>query len=89
MYNPHVPFTYTPEVREQLLRHGLSPADHTDPRFVRAYLSQLYRFEIRRLKRRLLRREFPQTEYIGRVRALRREYVLLSIPIETWTTASG
>jgi hypothetical protein len=52
---------------------------------LRDFLSALYRYEIRRLKGRLLSKEFPQPEYAARVRALRRGYVLLSIPLETWT----
>jgi hypothetical protein len=76
---------YSPEVLEELCRHGLVPRPHTDPQLVRDYLSQLYRYEIRRLKGRLLAGEFPQREYAGRVRELRRGYVLLSIPLEIWT----
>jgi hypothetical protein len=45
----------------------------------------LYRYEIRQLKARLVAGEFPQREYASRVRELRRGYVLLSIPLETWT----
>jgi hypothetical protein len=80
-----VPFHYTPEVLEELRRHGAAPHERTDPQLVRDWLSALYRHEIRVLKRRLLRGEFPQGEYAGRVRLLRRNYVLLSIPLETWT----
>jgi hypothetical protein len=80
-----VPFSYSPEVLEELRKHGVVPRADTDPQLVRDYLSALYRFEIRRLKRALLRQAFPQREYAGRVRALRRGYVLLSIPLETWT----
>jgi hypothetical protein len=83
---PSVSWTYQPEILEELRRHGLAPTPATDPQFVRDYLSELYRYEIRRLKRRLLSKEFPQREYAPRVRALRRGYVLLSIPLETWTT---
>ncbi len=78
-------FRYTPEVLEELRRHGVVPTGETDPQMVRDFLSALYRYEIRRLKARLLAREFPQQEYAARVRLLRRGYVLLSIPLETWT----
>ena len=80
-----MPWRYHPDVLEELLVHGLAPTAETDPQFVRDYLSELYRYEIRTLKRRLLRQEFAQREYAGRVRELRRRYVLLSIPLETWT----
>jgi hypothetical protein len=80
-----VVFRYTPEVLEELRRYGVVPLESTDPQFVRDFLSAHYRYEIRQLKQRLLRREFPQAEYAHRVRALRRNYVLLSIPLEIWT----
>jgi hypothetical protein len=82
-----VRFAYTPEVLDELLRHGVAPTGATDPQMVRDFLSAVYRYEIRRLKGRLLANEFPKAEYASRVRALRREYVLLSIPLETWTRA--
>jgi hypothetical protein len=80
-----VRFDYTVEVLEELQNRGVVPTGETDPQLVRDFLSALYRYEIRRLKGRLLSGEFPQREYASRVRALRREYVLLSIPLETWT----
>jgi hypothetical protein len=80
-----VRFAYTVEVLDELRRHGVVPTGATDPQLVRDFLSALYRYEIRRLKARLLSGEFPQREYASRVRALRRGYVLLSIPLETWT----
>jgi hypothetical protein len=80
-----VRFDYTTEVLDELRTHGVVPTDTTDPQLVRDFLSALYRYEIRVLKARLLGREFPQREYAGRVRQLRRRYVLLSIPLETWT----
>jgi len=84
-YNRVVGFEYTVEVLEELRKHGVIPAGDTDPQLLRDFLSALYRYEIRRLKGRLLSKEFPQPEYAARVRALRRGYVLLSIPLETWT----
>ena len=78
-------YEYTPEVLEELLRHGAIPAPHTDPQLVRNWLSAIYKYEIRTLKGRLKRGDFATHEYADRVRLLRRGYVLLSIPIETWT----
>jgi hypothetical protein len=82
-------YNYSPEVLDELRGHGVIPTTRTDPQLVRDYLSQLYRYEIRRLKGRLLAGEFPQREYSGRVRQLRRGYVLLSIPIEIWTRSAN
>lgn len=80
-----VAIAYRPEVMEALLAHGLRPASQTPPAFVREALSGLYRHEIRRLRQRLLRKEFPKREYAGRVDALRRRYVLLKVPVALWT----
>jgi hypothetical protein len=51
---------------------------------VREALSDLYRYEIRRLKRRLLGGEFPREQYAAHVIALRKQYWLLSVPVEQW-----
>ncbi len=80
-----MPFDYTPEVLEELRHHGAAPLPHTDPQLVRDWLSEVYKHEIRALKQRLKRGEFPQHEYADRVRLLRRGYVLLSIPLAIWT----
>jgi hypothetical protein len=88
-YDCSVPFDYTPEVLEELRRHGAVPRGHTDPQLVRDWLSDVYKFEIRALKQRLKRGDFPQVEYADRVRLLRRGYVLLSIPLQIWTRAEG
>jgi hypothetical protein len=77
-------YRYRPEVLDALARHGIVPRETTPPLFIRDQLNDLYRFEIRRLKARLLRGEFPKTDYIGRVLDLRGKYMLLSIPVEEW-----
>jgi hypothetical protein len=79
-----VRFEYAPEALDILAGHGLQPGPGTRPAVVRQALSDLYRYEIRRLKGRLLAVEFPKTEYIDRVIELRRRYWLLSIPVERW-----
>ena len=80
-----MPWRYSPEVIEELAAHGLAPRADTDPQFVRDALSDLYRYEIRALKARLLAGEFPQQDYKSHVIALRRRYVLLSVPLQIWT----
>jgi hypothetical protein len=77
-------YRYRPEVLDALVRHGIVPLGTTAPLFVRDQLNDLYRFEIRRLRTRLLRGEFPKADYIGRVIDLRGKYLLLSIPVEEW-----
>ena len=79
-----MPYDYAPEAIEVLAGHGLAPRPETPPALVREALSDLYRYEIRRLKRRLLAGEFPQDDYRARVIDLRRQYWLLSIPVHHW-----
>ncbi len=75
---------YRPEVLDELARHGICPRPTTPPRLVRAYLNDLYRYEIRALRARLLAGEFPKREYSPRVAALKSKYPLLAIPIQFW-----
>jgi hypothetical protein len=76
--------TYRPEVLDELAEHGIRPGPNTSPQFIRDYLSDLYRYEIRRLRARLLRGEIPKQDYSTHVVRLRLRYPLLSIPTERW-----
>ena len=78
-------FRYKSDILDELQRYGITPTESTDPQDVRDELNDLYLRDIRALKGRLLNGEFPQTEYADRVRELRKNYVLLSIPIRFWT----
>jgi hypothetical protein len=78
-------YSYWPEILDELARHGLAPAPHTHPQQLRDAVRDLYKYEIRRLKERLLAGEFPKNDYAARVIDLRRRYVLLSIPLQRWT----
>ena len=79
-----VEFEYAPEALEVLAGHGLAPGPRTRPEVVRDALSDLYRYEIRRLKRRLLSGEFVKERYLDQVIDLRRRYWLLSVPVVRW-----
>jgi hypothetical protein len=72
-------FTYRPEVLGELLRHGIRPSAQTRPELVRGAVRDLYKYEIRQLKGRMMREEFPRAEYSSRVDALRRRYAVLSL----------
>jgi hypothetical protein len=76
---------YRPEVLDELLRHGVRPKADTPPQLVMSFLSDQYRFEIRRLRERLLRGEIPKSSYAGHVVALRARYPLLSLNLRWWT----
>jgi hypothetical protein len=74
-----VPFTYRADVLQELAKHGVCPTPQTDPQLVRDFVRDLYKYEIRRLKARMLRGEFSRAEYTGRVDALRRAYPVLAL----------
>ena len=77
-------YEYAPEALEVLAGHGLRPGAGTPPALVREALSDLYRYEIRRLRLRLLAGEIPKQAYSDHVVGLRKQYWLLSIPVDRW-----
>lgn len=81
-------YSYRPDVLLELERHGVRPLPHTPPGMVREYVRDLYKFEIRRLRERMLRREFPKAEYAARVDALRRQYPVLALQPSEFLTSS-
>jgi hypothetical protein len=78
------PFRYRSDVLAALEHHGVRPTPHTPPELARAFVNDLYRYEIRRLRDRLLQREFPKEEYFGRVVELRTKYRVLSMRAHEW-----
>ena len=78
-------YDYREEVLEELPGHGIIPKPTTPPQLVMEYLNDLYRYELRRLRDRLRRREIPKAEYATHVVALRKRYILVSIPVRDWT----
>ncbi len=75
---------YRREVLDALWRHGVHPRPTTAPTLVHEFLSDLYRFELRRLRDQLVRREIPKDGYAERVVALRRKYPLVSLKPHEW-----
>jgi len=80
-----VSYLYRREILEALLAHGVRPTPRTRPELVRDYVRDLYKYEIRRLRNRYVRREFPKSEYSARVDRLRRQYPVLSLRAVDWT----
>ena len=78
------PFRYRDDVLAELARHGVRPTERTPPELVREYVRDLYKYEIRRLRERYIRREFPKAEYWTRVDALRRQYPVLALRAQDW-----
>jgi hypothetical protein len=75
---------YKPDVLEQLWRHGVHPRPSTDPRLVHEFVSDLYRYELRRLRDRLVRGEIAKRAYAATVVELRRRYPLISLKAGEW-----
>jgi hypothetical protein len=73
------PFVYRADVIEHLEHHGVRPTPHTSPQLVRDYVRDLYKYEIRQLRDRMLAEAFPRAEYADRVEQLRRRYTVLSL----------
>jgi len=81
---PHGPFQYRADIVDDLWRHGVHPRECTRPEIVHEFVSDLYRYEIRQLRRALLRGAFPKRDYAGQVVALRRRYRVISLRPEEW-----
>ena len=77
-------FRYRASVLEQLSRHGVQPRSTTDPELVHAFVSDLYRYELRVLRDRLRDRQFPKPEYYGRVVAIRDRYRVIALKPHEW-----
>jgi hypothetical protein len=78
-------FTYDRRILEELSGHGLSPLPTTPPQRIRNALSDLYRYEIRRLRSDLLAGRIQKQDYAPGVIELRKRYWLLSVPVHLWT----
>jgi len=77
-------YRYRPAVIEQLWLHGVHPTPSTPPQLVHDFVNDLYRYELRRLRDRLVRGEIPRQSYYDRVVELRLKYPLVSFKAEIW-----
>jgi hypothetical protein len=77
-------YRYRAEVLDQLWTHGVHPTPHTPPELVHEFVSDLYRYEIRLLRERARRCEFPRNGYAAMVVELRRKYPLISLKPHEW-----
>jgi hypothetical protein len=75
---------YPPELIDALAGHGVAPRPDVHPRVVRDFVSDLYRFEIRRLKQRRATGVVPKEDYVDRVIALRKQYWVLTLEPSAW-----
>lgn len=79
-----VSYVYREHVLEALAQHGLRPLHITPPDRAWKQVSELYCYELRKLRERFRRSEIQKNEYAGHVVTLRKRYRLLSVPISTW-----
>jgi len=70
---------YRDDVLARLETHGIRPRPTTRPELVREFVNDLYCYELRRLRERLLRNEFPKNTYAARVVELREKYSVLAL----------
>lgn len=80
-------YRYHAVILEELARFGVCPTPATSPALVHEFISDLYRFELRRLRQKLVRGEIPRAAYAGEVVELRRRYPLVSIRAALWADA--
>jgi len=69
-----LPYSYHQEILEELARHGLTPLPSTPPGRLRDAVRDLYKYEIKRLRRDLLAGGIPKHDYANQVVALRKKY---------------
>lgn len=77
-------WTYPEELSHALLAFGLKPVPTTPPLLVRGALNELYRFEIRRLRQRLLDGHVERAHYVEEVIVLRKKYWPLALQPIHW-----
>lgn len=77
-------YVYQAQVLEELEKHGVRPAPTTPPELVHEFVSDLYRFELRRLRARQVSGEISKGDYSGHVVVLRKRYLLVSLPVKRW-----
>ena len=79
-------YVYRTDVLTACERHGIRPTPRTPPELARGFVRDLYCYELRVLRDRMLRQEFPKQDYAGRVIALRDTYRVLSLRAREWLT---
>jgi hypothetical protein len=81
-------FTYHERILDELARFGLVPLPSTPPGRLRDAVRDLYKYEIRTLRDRLLGGGIERRNYANHVIELRKRYWLLSVPTELWTVTA-
>jgi hypothetical protein len=77
-------YAWDPDMLQALAVLGVRPGPRTSPVLVKDYVSQLYRYELRRLRDRLVGGEIAKADYKQFIIGLRPRYWMLSIPESRW-----
>jgi len=77
-------YRYRPDVLAELWKYGIRPAEHTPPALARGFLNELYKYELRKLRDRYMRGEFPKGEYHKLVIEIRDKYPVLALTPRQW-----
>lgn len=72
-------FSYRADVLRELERHGVIPKPHSSPELVRGYVRELYKYQLRQLRDRYVKKQFPKLEFHARVEALKNQYPVLAL----------
>ena len=77
-------YRYKRDILAQLSSHGVQPTAATPPELVHDFVNDLYRYELRALRDRLLRREIRKSDYYGHVVRIRQRYPVLALKPWQW-----
>jgi hypothetical protein len=80
----HISYKYRDDILEQISAHGVRPTPETPPERVHEFVNDLYRYELRRLRDRLLRREIAKADYYDLVVEVRERYRALALKPWQW-----
>ena len=80
-------YRYRDDVLAECRRLGVFPTEHTPPDLARGFIRDLYKFELRRLRERYMKGEFPKREYEKLVIEIRDRYPALALPAQLWVTS--
>jgi len=78
------PYRYRDDVLAELWKYGVRPTEHTRPELARGFINELYKYELRKLRDRYVRGEFPKREYHRLVIEIRERYPVLALTPRQW-----
>jgi hypothetical protein len=80
-------YRYRNDVLAELWKYGVRPTEHTPPQLARGFINELYKYELRKLRDRYVRGEFPKREYHRLVIEIRNKYPVLALTPRQWLAA--